>query len=223
MTQQTTLPLQIDIVSDVVCPFCILGYRQLQVALDRVGHLFDVDIRWHPFELNPQMAPEGEELRAHLARKMGPRPDGGQAVRDRLQQMGAAVGFEFDYFEGMRVANTFAAHQLLHWAREFDRETDLKLALFSAYFRERRDINDRATLVEIAGAVGLDREAADAVLEDQRYAEAVRQEERHWQERDVMAVPAFFFDGTYPVPGAQDPQTFERVLRKIYEVKNAVP
>ncbi len=211
------LPLQIDIVSDVVCPWCILGYKQLQVALDRVDGLFDVTLQWHPFELNPAMPAEGEEVRAHLARKYG--SSRGTGTRERLVTLGKAVGFDFDYFDGMRVVNTFAAHQLLHWARQFDLETELKLALFRAYFSERQDVGDAATLRSIAASVGLDGAQAAAVLVDQRFAEAVRNEEAQWIDREVMAVPAFFFENSYPIPGAQDPDTFERVLRRLHQSK----
>lgn len=215
----TPLPLTIDIVSDVVCPWCIIGYRQLQIALARTEDLFEVSLRWHPFELNPAMPAEGEEVRAHLARKYGATRSSGN--RERLVNLGRAVGFEFDYFDDMRVLNTFAAHQLLHWSRQFHLETELKLALFRAYFSERQDISDPQTLRRIASSVGLDSDAAAAALADRRYANAVRQEQQEWMDRDVMAVPAFFFDSAYPVPGAQDPDTFERVLRRIHQRKTA--
>lgn len=211
----TPLPLTIDIVSDVVCPWCIIGYQQLQIALARTDDLFEVSLRWHPFELNPTMPAEGEEVRAHLARKYGTTRNSGS--RERLVSLGRAVGFEFDYFDGMRVLNTFAAHQLLHWSRQFQLETELKLALFRAYFTERQDISDLQTLQRIAESVSLNGEVAAAVLADRRYANAVRQEQQEWMDRDVMAVPAFFFDGAYPVPGAQNPDIFERVLRRAHQ------
>ncbi|MDX1736474.1 MAG: DsbA family oxidoreductase, partial [Halioglobus sp.] len=136
---------------------------------------------------------------------------------DRLTALGDALGFHFDYHEGMRMVNTFRAHQLLHWALEQGRQTALKLRLFEAFFSRRRDVSDPQVLAEEAGSVGLDPGAALAVLEDGRYANAVRQAEQHWLERDVHAVPTFFFQGQYTVPGAQEAETFQRVLSRVRE------
>ena len=220
MSTSQALPLQIDIVSDVVCPWCVLGYLQLETALARMPGVFAVNVCWHPFELNPQMPPEGEELSQHLARKLGPgAASSSRGTRDRLQQLGKAVGFHFDYFDGMRVVNTFRAHQLLHWARDSGLQTRLQLVLFRYFFSERQDVSDPQVLVRAASEAGLPSDEARTVLEDARFAKPVREAQRRWLERDVTAVPSFFFEGSYPVPGAQDPATFERILRKLQAVK----
>ncbi|MFK7978323.1 MAG: DsbA family oxidoreductase, partial [Halioglobus sp.] len=168
------LPLKIDIVSDVVCPWCIVGFRQLSKALEALPNLFTPTYHWHPFELNPQMPAQGQELREHMRQKYGPSAGGGSGGRQRLLDLGHNLGFEFDYFEGMKMVNTFAAHQLLHWAAEQNLQTELKLALFSAFFQRREDVSDLELLVDVASRVGLDSAEAAVVLEGGRYAQIVR-------------------------------------------------
>ncbi len=210
------VPLKVDIVSDVVCPWCIIGYKQLVKALDTLSGRFTPTIHWHPFELNPDMPEEGQDLREHLAMKYGTSASGSGGARTRLTQLGESLGFRFDYFEGMRMVNTFRAHQLLHWAGLQGRQTGLKLALFTAFFSERKDVSKPDVLVAAAAGVGLDAREAAAVLDDGRFAAAVRKEQAQWREREVYAVPTFFFQDRFPVPGAQEAQTFERVLNKIH-------
>lgn len=208
-------PLVVDIVSDIVCPWCILGYQQFNLALEDVAERFEVEVRWRPFELNPTMREEGENLREHLARKMGTSTDRSKAAREQLTSLGQSLGFEFDFFDEMRVVNTFRAHQLLHWAAEGDRQNALKLKLFSAHFSQRQDVNSTEVLIDLAGQVGLDKNKAAEVLESARYAEAVREEEQRWLEREIHAVPAFVFNNSYSVLGAQNADTFAKVLRKV--------
>ncbi|MCB1703896.1 MAG: DsbA family oxidoreductase [Halioglobus sp.] len=213
--ESAPVPLHVDIVSDVVCPWCIIGYKQLMKALATVPAQFDVTLRWHPFELNPGMPMEGQELREHLAQKYGTTPEQSRAARARMTALGDALGFTFDYFEGMRMVNTFRAHQLLHWAATQGRQTELKLALFESFFTRREDVNAPAILSAVAQRVGLDGMEAAAVLADQRYAAAVREEQRYWLQQDVYAVPTFRFQHQYLVPGAQEAEAFLRLLKKI--------
>lgn len=217
-----TLPLRIDIVSDVVCPWCIIGYKQLCLALDELSGRFETEVHWQPFELNPAMPEEGQDLREHLAQKYGAPPEQGGAVRARLTQLGESLGFHFDYYGGMRIYNTFRAHQLLHWAGLLGKQTSLKLALFESFFSLRENVSDPATLCEVAARAGLDSLQARQVLDSERYAATVREEQARWLERDVHAVPMFFFNGGYGVPGAQEPRTFVRLLDKLRERELAV-
>jgi predicted DsbA family dithiol-disulfide isomerase len=217
MTQQSTLPLRIDIVSDVVCPWCIIGYKQLQRALAQMEGRFTVDIHWQPFELNPQMPPRGQELREHIALKYGTTPEQSRGARSRLTELGASLGFSFDYFDGMRIYNTFLAHQLLHWAAHTGKQTELKLALFEAFFSRRENVGDPNMLALIATRAGLDQQQALEVLESGRYAREVRREQARWLDQEVHAVPMFYFNNSFPVPGAQEAQTFVRVLEKLGE------
>jgi predicted DsbA family dithiol-disulfide isomerase len=210
-------PLRIDIVSDVVCPWCIIGYKQLQRALTQLEGVFEVRLSWQPFELNPNMPPEGQDLREHIAQKYGASQEQSKGLRARMTELGNSLGFKFDYFDGMRMYNTFQAHQLLHWAEEQGSQTKLKLALFEAFFSLRENVSDPELLVVIAARAGLDSEQAREVLESARYAETVRTEQARWLDKDVHAVPAFFFNDGFPVSGAQEADTFVRVLNRIKE------
>ena len=209
------IPLQVDIVSDVVCPWCIIGFKQLQKALEGMPGRFEVSLAWHPFELNPHMPPEGQNLREHLAGKYGTTPEGSRAARARLTELGQSLGFTFDYYDEMRMYNTFSAHQLLHWAGTQGRQTELKMELFGAFFSRREDVSDFNVLATAAGRAGLPVSEAMAVLRDGRFADAVRTEQARWLDREVHAVPTFLFNEKYLVPGAQDAGTFTRVLDKL--------
>lgn len=213
MSKATIAQIRIDIVSDVVCPWCIIGYKQLERALGEAD--LDAEIHWHPFELNPDMPPEGENLREHVAAKYGTTPEGSRKARDRLTELGAELGFAFDYADDMRMVNTFRAHQLLHWAETQGRQHDLKMALFGAFFTRRRDVSDPDVLADTAAAVGLDRDEALAVLADGRAAGAVREVQRFWAARGIEGVPAMVFDRRLLVVGAQGVENYGAVLRQL--------
>lgn len=206
-------PLQIDIVSDVMCPWCVVGYKQLAAALDATGTPHE--IRWHPFELNPTMPPEGQDLREHLAQKYGTSKAQSDAARARLTQVGADVGFEFRFADGQRMHNTFNTHQLLHWADGQGRMHDLKMALFTAHFTHRRDLSDDTVLADVAAEIGLDRQDALQVLVEQRFASAVREQQRTWIGKGIRSVPGIVFNGRHLVSGAQGVETFTRVLEQL--------
>lgn len=216
----TAQPLRIDIVSDVVCPWCIIGYKQLQRALLQLEGAFEVQLYWQPFELNPGMPPEGQDLREHIAQKYGASEAQSKNLRAQMTELGNSLGFKFDYFEGMRIYNTFQAHQLLHWAVQLGLQTELKLALFEAYFSRGQNVSDPKLLVAVAARVGLDSEQARQVLESARYAQLVRNEQARWLDKEVHAVPAFFFNEGFPVSGAQEPETFVRVLNRLKEMSS---
>ena len=205
--------LQIDIVSDVVCPWCIVGFKQLEKAIEQTG--VTAAIKWHPFELNPDMPAEGENLRDHIMRKYGSTKEQSQSARDRLTEIGSGLGFSFNFTEDMRMVNTFKAHQLLHWAALEGKEHPLKMALFEAYFKERRDLNDDRVLAEIAGSVGLDEAEASKVLEDGRFADTVRQEETFWIQNGIQGVPAVVFERRHLITGAQGVDNYTAILRQL--------
>lgn len=209
----TTAPLQIDIVSDVMCPWCVVGYKQLAAALDATGTPHE--LRWHPFELNPAMPPQGQNIREHLAQKYGSSKAQSDAARARLTQVGAQVGFEFRFTDAQRMHNTFNTHQLLHWAGLHGRTHDLKMALFSAHFTHGRDLSDDTVLADIAAEIGLDRADALQVLADQRFAEPVREAEQAWVAKGIRSVPGIVFNGRHLVSGAQGVETFTRVLERL--------
>lgn len=205
--------LQIDIVSDVVCPWCIIGYRQLVAALEATGTPHET--RWHPFELNPDMPAEGQNIGEHLAQKYGTTRAQSEQSRASMTEIGAAVGFEFRFSDDMRMHNTFNAHQLLHWADQQGRMHDLTLAFFSAHFTDRRNLSDESVLADVAAEVGLDRDEALAVLADQRFAADVRRAESHWVRQGVHGVPAVILDRRHLVSGAQGVENFTRILEQL--------
>lgn len=205
--------LRIDIVSDVVCPWCIIGYRQLAKALEATGTAHE--IYWHPFELNPGMPPEGQNLRDHLAEKYGSTQAESEASRLRLTGIGAELGFEFRFADDMRMHNTFNVHQLLHWADQHGRKHDLKQALFAAHFTHRRNLSDASVLAEVAAEIGLDQAEALAVLGDQRFATDVRTAENAWVSQGIRGVPAMIFNRVHLVTGAQGVENYTRILEQL--------
>lgn len=208
-------PLRIDIVSDVVCPWCIIGYRQLAEALKQTNT--EHEIHWHPFELNSNMPSEGQNLREHIMEKYGSSKEESDASRIRMTEAGKEVGFEFNFNDDTRMHNTFNLHQLLYWAGQQGQKPmhDLKQALFVAHFTNGRNISDKTVLADIAAEVGLNRREALAVLEDQRFAKEVRAEERHWQQQGIQSVPAIIFSERYLVSGAQGVDNYVGILEQL--------
>ena len=210
-------PLRIDIVSDVMCPWCVIGYRQLAIALEASGT--DHEIHWHPFELNPNMPPQGQDMREHLVEKYGITSAQSDANRASMTARGEELGFDFNFADGFRMHNTFNAHQLLHWANEQDRKNDLKQALFTAHFTHGRDLSDITVLADIAAEIGLDRDQATALLKDQRYAAEVRQEQQFCTQQGISGVPAMVFDRQHLVTGAQGVDNYKTVLSRLEEIR----
>jgi predicted DsbA family dithiol-disulfide isomerase len=197
--------VKIDFVSDVVCPWCIIGYKRLEKAMRTFEDAVAFELHWHPFELNPAMPEGGENLRAHLAQKYGTTLEGSIAARKRLTEIGAELGFTFNYFDEMRMYNTFKAHQLLHWAQQHDRQTELHLKLFSTYFSEQKAVDDPEVLVAKASQVGLDgdkaRERARQWAVCQTRSEIPSKP--HGCAEACEAVPAIIFNEQYLISGAQ--------------------
>lgn len=208
--------MKIDFVSDVSCPWCVIGLRGLEQALGRIGGEIEAELHFQPFELNPDMAPEGEDVVEHIRRKYGSSPEQAAANRETIRERAAALGFAMPGLsEDRRIYNTFDAHRLLHWAEVEGRQAALKHALFRAYFTEGRDPSDRDVLAEVAAEAGLEKDKARAVLESDRYAQEVRDAERLWRSRGIQAVPSVIIDGKYLVQGGQPPEAFEQALRRI--------
>lgn len=212
-----TEPLKIDIISDVMCPWCIIGYRQLATALEASGTPHE--IQWHPFELNPQMPPEGQNTREHIIEKYGSTPEQSEQSRQQMKALGDSLGFDFAWSEASRMHNTFNTHQLLHWADTQGRMHDLKQALFTAHFTDQRNLSDTAVLADVAGEIGLDRAEAEAVLKDQRYAQEVRSAEQFWQQQGISGVPAVVFDRKHLVTGAQGVENYTSILTQLAEMR----
>jgi predicted DsbA family dithiol-disulfide isomerase len=205
--------LEIAFVSDVACPWCAIGLASLDRALESLGDEVDAQVRVEPFELNPDMGPEGAQVMTYLARKYGRTPEQVAQVQARIREHGAAVGFSFGNRE--HVWNTFDAHRLLHWAGLEGRAVELKRELLRAYHGEGRNPGAADVLVELAAKVGLDPARARAILEGDEYASEVRARERFWQERGVSGVPFVVVNNAYAIEGAQPPEAFEQALRQI--------
>lgn len=209
--------LKIDIVSDVVCPWCVIGYKRLEIAMDRLSDEMAFDIDWHPFELNPDMPPEGENIVDHITRKYGTTPEASAETRQRIAGIGDELGFRFRMTDDRRIYNTFDAHRVLHWAREQGQQFPFNLALFEAYFTHGENPSDREVLQRTARNLGMDAESVAEILDTDRYAEEVRAEESRYMEAGIHAVPAYIINGQYLISGGQEPETFVRAFRSIAE------
>lgn len=221
MTQKLT----IDIYSDVVCPWCAIGYGQLTKALGELEGEIEAELRWRPFELNPDMTKEGEEQEAHLQRKYGRSAEQGSAVRSQMRDIAESAGVSLAY-EGDGDApkammwNTRDCHKLLTLALQQmgpKVQTQLKLALFRAHFNHRRDLSDREILLDIAASVGVHREAAKAALGDPDLEARVIAEEQQSWDFNITGVPAMIVEGKFMIPGAQAPEVYVNALRRVVE------
>lgn len=207
--------LRIDIVSDVVCPWCAIGLVSLERALQRTQGAVAAELHFQPFELNPQLPAEGEGIGEHLQRKYGMDPAQLADNQERIRARGAALGFVFDFNARSRIWNTFDAHRLLHWAGIEGGQRALKHALLQAYFSEGRNVSDHATLVDIASDAGFDAERAQAILASDDYAAEVREAERFFTRNGINGVPAVIIERKHLVSGGQPVEVFERALREI--------
>ena len=217
--------LRIDIWSDVMCPWCLVGWGSLQKGLAQLEGEIEADIRWHAFELNPDMAPEGEERTAHIARKYGTTTEQSKAVQGRMREAADKAGVSLDYEGGEpeptgMMWNTFAAHKLLTWAGEEHgpvRQTALKLALFRAHFNQRRALGDEAVLLDIAEEEGFERDAAAAALASEEWGRKVRAEQQAAWDFNITGVPAMIVENKFMIPGAQPPEAYADALRRVAE------
>ncbi|MAI39375.1 thioredoxin domain-containing protein [Alteromonas genovensis] len=202
----------IDMVSDVVCPWCIVGYKRLQQAIQQLDNI-SVEVKFHPFELNPAMPEEGQNLREHVIEKYGITPAQSSENRQRLIDVGKTIGFDFNLADDATMQNTFKAHQLIHYADEMGLAVPMKMRLFEAYFTEGKDINNTDILIQEGSSIGLDVQTIKDVLADERYSDAVRQLESAWMQRGIQSVPTFVI-GNQGVAGAQDPETLAAFIKE---------
>ncbi len=210
-------PIKIDFVSDVSCPWCAVGLQSLQIALQRLEGELQPNLTFQPFELNPQMVAEGEDITEHLNKKYGSTPEQAAAARENIRVRGEALGFTFNMDKRGRIYNTFNAHRLLHWAEGEGeaKQMALKKALLTAYFTEGENPSDTALLVRVAASVGLDAARAQAILDSNEFAEEVRAQERFYQQAGINSVPAIVLNDQHLISGGQPPEVFEQALRQI--------
>lgn len=207
--------IRLDIFSDPVCPWCYLGKANLDRALEAAPeHPFRIE--WHPFQLNPEMPPEGVNKRQYLAARFGG-AEQVDAIHDRLRQIARQNGVDLDPDVPKRIPNTLDAHRLIHWAGIEGRQTPVVSALFRAYWKEGRDIGNRAVLADIAGAAGMDRAATLRLLDGGADADDLRARDEDARHKGVTAVPTFLIAQQYVVSGAQPPEVWGKVIAELAE------
>lgn len=207
--------LKIDFVSDVVCPWCAVGLNSLEIALQRVAPDVLPTLTFHPFQLNPHMGPEGQDITEHLQQKYGSTPEQQAQMRETIRQRGAAVGFTFAMDKRTRTYNTFDAHRLLHWARLEGRQHALKSALLASHFTDGDNPSDPAVLARVAQSVGLDAARAREILAGEEFADEVRADQDFYRRSGINSVPAVIINDRHLISGGQPPEVFEQALRQI--------
>jgi predicted DsbA family dithiol-disulfide isomerase len=204
--------LRIDIAADVICPWCVIGYKQLERALKDTGT--SSEIRWYPFVLTPEVPDRGKSLKKHLKSNSGMSNEEIRKSLERIKATGAELGFTFNYSDDIKMVNTSRAHQLLCWAETLGKRHELNLALPEAYFTHQKDLNKNSVLVEIAASAGLDPDEALAILEDGRFDNEVRGKQFLWEKRGIKGLPAMIFNQKYLVSGAQGVDGYASLLRE---------
>jgi predicted DsbA family dithiol-disulfide isomerase len=212
-----TTTLKIDFVSDVSCPWCAIGLGALEAALARVAPDVTAELHFQPFELNPAMAPEGQDITEHIQQKYGSTLEQQLEAREMIRQRGESVGFTFGAGQRRRIYNTFDAHRLLHWAEleSGARQRSLKKALLKAYFTDGENPSDDEVLVRVASEVGLDAARAREILAGDEYAAEVREREKLYMDAGIHSVPAVIINNQHLISGGQPVEVFERALRQI--------
>lgn len=211
-------PIRIDFVSDIACPWCAVGLASLEQAIARVGDALQVELHFQPFELNPDMPPEGEDIVEHLMRKYRISAEQVEQNQETIRERGAAVGFTFDMAGRKRTYNTFDAHRLLHWAGELQdagAQHRLKRALLAAYFTHGRDPSDHEVLAQAATEAGLDAARVAEILAGDEYSDAVREREQLYLSQGIHSVPSVILNERYLVQGGQPVEAFEQALRQV--------
>lgn len=209
--------MKVQIWSDIVCPFCYIGKRKFEMALENFTGKNEVEIEWKSFQLDPEMDnSEGLTVHEYLGKRKGGTPEDGKRMNDQMSAIAKEVGLNYD-FDNAIINNTSAAHQLLHFAKEQGLQNELKERLFKAYYIEGKDTGDLKTLAQLAGEVGLDSDEATKVLEQNKFANKVKNDQQQAYEIGVQGVPFYVFNNKYAVSGAQSPEVFAQVLQKVWD------
>lgn len=209
------MAVKLDILSDPICPWCMIGKVQLERALEqRPDHGFMIE--WHPFQLNPDMPRDGMDRRDYLAQKFGG-PERADQVYAQIGQHAAEAGVEMNLDAITRTPNTLDAHRLIHWAGIEECQPEIVDALFAANFRDGRDIGDRDVLSDIADGAGMDAAVVRRLLDSDADEQLIRDRDAHSREMGVSAVPTFIVASRHAVPGAQPPDLWVKVIDEIAE------
>ncbi len=208
--------MRVEIWSDVVCPWCYIGKRHFEQALEHFEHRDEVEVIWRSFELDPGHPSSYDgDLTEALAAKYGTSPDQARAMIDGMSERAASVGLHYDLHRAVP-ANTFDAHRLIHLAAARGLQDVAKERLFTAYMTEGADVGDHGTLLRLAGEIGLDEAEAEAVLAGGDYGDAVREDERRAGQIGVSGVPFFVIDGAFAISGAQPAELMLSGLRQAH-------
>ncbi|MGJ8549939.1 DsbA family oxidoreductase [Winogradskyella wichelsiae] len=207
--------MKIDIVSDVVCPWCTIGYKRLEKAIIELNLQDKVDIEWQPFELNPNMPKDGQNLTEHISEKYGATLEQQKESQAHMTAVGEELDFTFSYSEDMRMVNTFDAHILLDYAKDFNKQTELKMRLTTAFFSEQKDVSKREILKQALIDVGLNADEGLAKLDNEEARKHIRTEQAYWKNLGVSSVPTIVFNRKSAITGAQPITTFKQVLSEL--------
>jgi len=211
--------LKIDIVSDVVCPWCVIGFRNLKKAMHELQTELNFEISWKPYELHPEIPQEGYDKKLYMQQKFG--SSNGRAPYNEITKIGESIGFEFNFSKTERIPNTFMAHRLLWKAEQCDLQTELSEALFEAYFSDGLNIGSKQILAQISESVGMDKKEIINFLDSKEGGQEIADLEMNFIEKSIGAVPTYFINEKYIIQGGQEPETFVSFLRKIIQKENA--
>lgn len=207
--------LHIDIVSDIACPWCAIGYARLEQAMASLAGELELDVEWHAFELNPNPDSQPQPILQALSRKYGRSEAEMEAAQANMIEIATGLGLNFSKMQERYTANTFNGHRLVKWAAEQGKQTAMKQALFDAYFGHAENVGETEVLLRCVESVGLDAAVARQVLESDAYVEAVRSDEERYQQAGVSSVPAFIVNDQYLISGAQEADYLVQALREI--------
>lgn len=211
--------IKLDIISDVVCPWCIIGYKRLEKAIAEMGIQNQVEISWQAFELNPNMPTEGEDILDHVKRKYDSSPEEWKSSQIHMMELGKEVDFTFNFTKGKRIVNTRDAHILLAYAKEAGKQTQLKMRLFEAYFSQGKNVSDRQVLLEEVQNCGLDTKLAKERLENDDFRNQLVDQETLWRNKGISSVPTIVFNQSNSLTGAQSVAVYKQVLTSLLHQK----
>lgn len=206
--------MKIEIWSDVMCPFCYIGKRRFELAVEEFEYSDEIDVQWKSFQLNPDMETDPEvNINDYLAETKGWSPEQAQQMNQRVTEMASEIGLEFNMNKAV-VANSFDAHRLIQFAKTKDKANEMEEALFRAYFTDGKNIADHNTLAELASDLGLNKEKIQSVLAGDQYSNQVKHDIQIAQSMQVQGVPFFLFHRKFAVSGARETEVFLKALKQ---------
>ena len=210
--------LKIDIVSDIVCPWCVIGFKNLKKAMEELKSELDFEISWKPYELHPEIPQEGYDKKLYMQQKFG--SSGGKSRYEEITKIGKSLDFNFNFSKTERIPNTFMAHRLLWKSEEYSLQTELSEALFTAYFTDGLDVGSKEILAQISESVGMDKNEILNFLDSKEGGQETADLEINFIEKSIGAVPTYFINDKYIIQGGQEPETFVSFLKKITQKEN---